>query len=86
MRSFWGNAGNINLRGRKYRLLSCQCCSVRDLRDFANDNLIRHEIEDAMTDSEYRNIIRDEDEMISELSDCFSEPSYQYWLEYKDVA
>lgn len=25
-------AGNANLRGRKYKLLNCKCCAVRDLR------------------------------------------------------
>ena len=25
-------AGNANLKGKKFKLLSCKCCAVRDLR------------------------------------------------------
>ncbi len=25
-------AGNINLKGKKYKLLSCKCCVVQDFR------------------------------------------------------
>jgi uncharacterized protein YlbG (UPF0298 family) len=27
------HAGNFNLRGKKYKLLYCRCCTVQDFRD-----------------------------------------------------
>lgn len=27
------NAGNINMRGKKYKLLNCKCCACEDLRE-----------------------------------------------------
>ena len=26
-------AGNTNLKGKKYKLLSCKCCVIQDFRD-----------------------------------------------------
>ena len=26
-------AGNANLKGKKYKLLSCKCCVIQDFRD-----------------------------------------------------
>lgn len=38
------NAGRFNLKGKKYKLLSCKCCVVRDFRDREKNKEIKKEI------------------------------------------
>ena len=41
-------AGWYNLKGKKYRLLSCRCCSVQDFRDKYREKESKKEIREAM--------------------------------------
>lgn len=43
----WNNAGNHNLKGKKYKLLSCGCCEVQDYRDWERDKRHTKEIQNA---------------------------------------
>lgn len=86
MKSYPGSAaGNINLHGRKHVWLRCGCCEVQDIRDRANDNEIRREIDEARTNSAYRRELRDEAEMLS-LTNWEDEIFDRYWREYLDAA
>lgn len=37
-------AGNVNLKGKKFKLLSCKCCAVRDLRGKEQSKEMKKEI------------------------------------------
>lgn len=39
-----GNPGNINLRGKATRGLSCRCCSIFNLRDILEKRRINKEL------------------------------------------
>jgi len=45
-RSFWGKAGNINLRGKKSLRLRCRCCVCQDLRGRIEKMRIQREIKE----------------------------------------
>jgi hypothetical protein len=34
-----GGAGNVNLKGKKYKLMRCGCCAAYDFRDEYKKNL-----------------------------------------------
>ena len=38
------HAGNFNLRGKKYKLLYCRCCSVQNFKDKLNKKQAMKEI------------------------------------------
>ena len=40
------NAGSIKLRGKKFKLLSCKCCSCQDLRDEVREKEKNKEIKE----------------------------------------
>lgn len=40
--------GNINLRGKKFRLLSCGCCAAIDVRDEVLEKEHKRDIAEAM--------------------------------------
>lgn len=40
-----GIAGNLNLKGKKSRVLSCQCCIVQDFREQVEQRRIRKELD-----------------------------------------
>ena len=45
MKSTYGiNAGNINLKGKKYKILSCQCCVAQDFREKYSKKVAEKEI------------------------------------------
>lgn len=33
MKSTGVDCGNVNMKGKKYKLLSCRCCEAQDLRE-----------------------------------------------------
>jgi hypothetical protein len=37
-------AGNANLKGKKFKLLSCKCCAVRDLRSKEQAKQVKKEM------------------------------------------
>ena len=37
-------AGNANLKGKKYKLLSCKCCVIQDFRDRNRNKQAKKEI------------------------------------------
>lgn len=37
-------AGNTNLKGKKYKLLSCGCCVIQDFRDKEKEKEAKKEI------------------------------------------
>lgn len=39
-------AANCKLRGKKYRLLTCRCCALINVKDEVEDRRTRKEIED----------------------------------------
>lgn len=39
-------AGNVNLKGKKYKLLSCKCCMVQDFRDREQTKQAKKEMKD----------------------------------------
>ncbi len=41
-------AGNINLKGKKYKLLSCKCCVVQDFRYREKVKQAKKEIRDVV--------------------------------------
>jgi|694.fasta_scaffold00075_105 hypothetical protein len=41
-------AGQTNLKGKKYKLLSCKCCVVRDLRDKERTKEAKKDLNDKM--------------------------------------
>ncbi len=43
-KSLPGGCGNINMKGKKYKLLSCRCCECQDLRDKYLDKVIAKEM------------------------------------------
>lgn len=45
MKSYPGNAGNVKMRGKKHKLLSCGCCMCQDFRHKYNMELMRKDIE-----------------------------------------
>lgn len=45
MRSHWA-AGNAKLRGKKYKLLQCQCCTVQDFREKETHKWFTEQIKD----------------------------------------
>ena len=38
------NCGNVNMKGKKYKLLSCRCCECQDLRDKYLNKVIAKEM------------------------------------------
>jgi hypothetical protein len=45
------HAGNINLRGKKCKVLSCRCCEVVDLRDdYESQRVAREEMNVSVED------------------------------------
>jgi hypothetical protein len=40
------HAGNFNLKGKKYKLLSCKCCVVQDFRSKERTKEAKKEIGD----------------------------------------
>ena len=61
MRSLGAGAviGNINMRGKKYLLLGCKCCAMRDLRARIRDALHRKEIREALEGERTQEVMRD---------------------------
>lgn len=47
MKSSGRHVGSINLRGKRSRVLNCQCCVALDLRDKVLENEARREMQDA---------------------------------------
>lgn len=43
-------AGNVNLRGKRERLLLCRCCTVTDLRTQCKEREFKREVYDAIKD------------------------------------
>lgn len=41
-------AGNANLKGKKYKLLSCKCCVIQDFRDRDRNKQAKKEIRDGI--------------------------------------
>ena len=48
MKSSGVNCGNVKMRGKKARVLSCGCCVALDLRDDEDSRLAEREIHEAM--------------------------------------
>ncbi len=46
-----GVPGNVNMRGRKHKVLSCGCCDCHDPRDKYRDIEARRDIADALIDT-----------------------------------
>lgn len=45
MKSMAGNAGNVKMKGRLHKLMSCGCCVCSDFRQKYNVELMTKEIE-----------------------------------------
>lgn len=43
-------AGNINLKGKKSKLMGCKCCEVLDLRGKYNDRLMKKEMRGSVSE------------------------------------
>ncbi len=47
MKSTGVNCGNVNLKGKKSKLLLCQCCEAQDFRDEALEKVHMLEVREA---------------------------------------
>ena len=70
------NCGNVNMKGKKYKLLSCRCCECQDFRE----KMLNKTITKEMSEDSYKNY------------DMFEDPEFDYcdwmferelWNEYK---
>jgi hypothetical protein len=48
-KSLAGRMGNVNLRGKKHKVMSCGCCICTDLRDKYREIEARKDIAEATT-------------------------------------
>lgn len=44
MKSMPGNAGNVKMKGKKHKLMSCKCCVCSDFREKYDVELMQKEI------------------------------------------
>jgi hypothetical protein len=48
VKSLAGRMGNVNLRGKKHKVMSCGCCICTDLRDKYREIEARKEVAEAL--------------------------------------
>lgn len=79
MKSAYGRSGNINLKGKLRKILTCGCCVAEDFRPKVRDSIHLKEMREAFNEAEY-----DDNELASEFRELEDRQDRGHWETFTD--